>query len=100
MILVTGGAGFVGNNTIRRLLKDGHAVRAQVRDLEKAQTRLGDLRGQVEVVKADIGDRDGLRIVVARCVVEPGRGIDTPADLEAARAAWREQGADTGERLR
>jgi NADH dehydrogenase len=64
MILVTGGAGFVGNNTIRRLLKDGHSVRAQARDLEKAQLRLGDLRGQVEIVKADISDRDALQSIM------------------------------------
>jgi 3-deoxy-manno-octulosonate cytidylyltransferase (CMP-KDO synthetase) len=43
---------------------------------------------------------NGLRIVVAECVVEPGRGIDTPADLEAARAALREHGSDPGGELR
>ncbi len=64
MILVTGGAGFVGNNTIRRLLKDGHSLRALVRDLEKAQLRLGDLRAQVEIVKGDVTDRDSLKAVM------------------------------------
>ncbi len=63
-ILVTGGAGFVGNNTIRRLLKDGHSVRTIVRDLDKAQLRLGDLRGQVEIAKADVTDRDSLKAVM------------------------------------
>jgi 3-deoxy-manno-octulosonate cytidylyltransferase (CMP-KDO synthetase) len=43
---------------------------------------------------------NGLRIVVAECVVGPGRGIDTPADLAAARAALREHGANAGGELR
>jgi 3-deoxy-manno-octulosonate cytidylyltransferase (CMP-KDO synthetase) len=33
---------------------------------------------------------NGLKIAVARCIVEPGPGIDTEADLEAARTRLRE----------
>ena len=34
---------------------------------------------------------NGLRIVVAPCIVEPGPGIDTEADLAAARARLRKR---------
>ncbi len=53
-ILVTGAAGFVGNNTVRK------PVRAMVHDLEKAKIRLGDLGSKIEIVQADITDRDKL----------------------------------------
>ncbi len=59
-ILVTGAAGFVGNNTVRKLVKQGKPVRAMVRDLEKAKIRLGDLGSKVEIVQADITDRNKL----------------------------------------
>jgi NADH dehydrogenase len=60
-ILVTGGAGFVGNNVIEALLKKGHTVRAQVRGMEKAKQRLGKYGSQVELVEADINDRAALQ---------------------------------------
>lgn len=59
-ILVTGAAGFVGNNTVRKLVKQGKPVRAMVRDLEKAKIRLGDLGSKIEIVQADITDRNTL----------------------------------------
>lgn len=59
-ILVTGAAGFVGNNTVRKLVKQGKPVRAMVRDLEKAKIRLGDLGSKIEIVQADITDRNAL----------------------------------------
>jgi NADH dehydrogenase len=58
-ILVTGAAGFVGNNTVRRLAAARRPVRAMVRDLHKARQRLADVRG-VEIVQGDVGDRGGL----------------------------------------
>jgi NADH dehydrogenase len=59
-ILVTGAAGFVGNNVVRRLVAEGKPVRAMVRDTEKAKIRLGDLKGKVEIVKGDVTDRASL----------------------------------------
>ena len=38
----------------------------------------------------------GVRIVVAACVVPPGPGVDTPADLERARAQALREEANTG----
>jgi uncharacterized protein YbjT (DUF2867 family) len=59
-ILVTGAAGFVGNNVVRRLVAEGKPVRAMVRDVEKAKIRLGDLKGKVEIVKGDVTERASL----------------------------------------
>lgn len=59
-ILVTGAAGFVGNNVVRRLVAEGKPVRAMVHDPEKAKIRLGDLKGKVEIVKGDVTDRASL----------------------------------------
>lgn len=59
-VLVTGAAGYVGNNTVRRLVELGKPVRAMVRDVDKANRRLGDVRGKVEFVKGDVTDRASL----------------------------------------
>lgn len=58
--LVTGGAGFVGNNVIERLVSQGKRVRAMVHNLEKAKMRLGKYGDQVEIVKGDVTDRASL----------------------------------------
>ena len=59
-VLVTGAAGFVGNNVVRRLVAEGKPVRAMVCDPEKAKVRLGDLKGKIEIVKGDVTDRASL----------------------------------------
>lgn len=63
-ILVTGAGGYVGNNTVRRLVELGKPVRAMVRSTEKAQQRLGDLSGKIEIVQGDVGDRASLKRVI------------------------------------
>jgi uncharacterized protein YbjT (DUF2867 family) len=59
-VLVTGAAGFVGHNTVRRLVQAGRPVRAMVRNPAKARARLGDIADQVDIVQADVADRDAL----------------------------------------
>ncbi|MDQ7025165.1 MAG: NAD(P)H-binding protein [Anaerolineae bacterium] len=59
-ILVTGAAGFVGNNVIDKLVAQGRSVRAMVRNLEKAQMRLGEYGDKVEIVQGDVTQRDSL----------------------------------------
>ncbi len=60
-VLVTGAAGYVGNNTVRRLVEQGKPVRALVRHAEKAQQRLGDLGDKIEIVQGDVTDRASLQ---------------------------------------
>ncbi len=62
MILVTGGTGFVGGHLIRRMRREGLAVRALVRSPEKAQ-KLKELG--VEVVAGDIDNRTSLEKAAA-----------------------------------
>ncbi len=60
-ILVTGAAGFVGNNTVRRLVQRGKPVRAMVRNVEKAKKRLEDIVDEIELVEGDVTDRISLK---------------------------------------
>lgn len=56
-VVVTGGAGFVGNNVIDKLLEHGMAVRAVVRNVEKAQKRLSKFGDNIEIVQGDVTKR-------------------------------------------
>ncbi|MBL8134382.1 MAG: SDR family NAD(P)-dependent oxidoreductase [Anaerolineae bacterium] len=56
-ILVTGAAGYVGNNTVRRLVAMGKSVKALVRDEKKAAMRLQDIADKVTLVTGDVTDR-------------------------------------------
>lgn len=60
-VFLTGVTGFVGRHLLKRLLDEGHSVRAFVRDPEKAGfLRTGQRAGQVEFVSGDIVDGTGL----------------------------------------
>ena len=60
-VLVTGAGGYVGNNTVRRLVQLGKPVRAMVRNPAKSKLRLGDLADKIELVEGDVEDRAGLK---------------------------------------
>jgi len=62
-IAITGATGFVGTAVLRRLLRRGHAVRALVRDPNRAG-QLRDL-GAVECVAGGLDDQDAIRTLVA-----------------------------------
>ena len=63
MILVTGATGFVGVHLVRKLAGRGMAVRALVRDPDKA----GRLPEGVEAVRGDISDRESLVRAASGC---------------------------------
>lgn len=102
-MLVTGASGFVGRHAVRRLLEDGHAVRALVRpaslavfarDFPTVEARPGDLREPASLAEACRGvdvvvhaaalmaeadwasaaDYDGVNVAGTRHVVEAARG--------------------------
>jgi NADH dehydrogenase len=60
-ILVTGASGYVGNNTVKRLVELGKPVRAMVTDVEKANMRLAAVKDRVEIVRGDVTNRDSLK---------------------------------------
>lgn len=73
--LVTGGAGFIGAALVRRLVRDGHAVRV-LDDVSRGdESRLADVAGHVELRRADVRDADA----VARAAA----GVDTVVHLAA-----------------
>lgn len=65
--LITGGAGFIGLELARALLAAGHAVRIldnfspQIHAVEALPV---DLAGHVELIKADVRDRDAMRLAL------------------------------------
>jgi len=63
-VFLTGGTGFVGRNMLRRLLKEGHSVRALVRDPKKAPEleKMG-----VELVAGDVIAGAGVEQGVQGC---------------------------------
>jgi nucleoside-diphosphate-sugar epimerase len=52
--LVTGGTGFIGNALVKRLVKEGHAVRVLDNDIRGTAERLKEVADKIEIMKADI----------------------------------------------
>lgn len=53
-ILVTGAAGYLGNQTVKKLAAMGRPVRALARKRAKAALRLADVAERVEIVEGDV----------------------------------------------
>ena len=53
-ILVTGAAGYLGNQTVKKLVAQGRPVRALARKRTKAALRLADVAGQIDIVEGDV----------------------------------------------
>lgn len=56
--LVTGGAGFIGSNIVRRLLEQGRAVRVLDNFSTGKRENLHAVQADIELVEGDIRDRD------------------------------------------
>jgi len=59
--LVTGGAGFIGSNICCRLVKEGCFVRVLDNLLTGKEANLAGIRGNIEFLKADMGDEEVAR---------------------------------------
>lgn len=57
LVIVTGGAGFIGSHLVERLVADGQPVRV----VERPGADVAHLPTEVEVMRADIRDRDAVR---------------------------------------
>lgn len=75
MILVTGASGYVGNNLVRHLVKQGKPVRAMVGNVEKAKLRLSDVESKIEIVQGDVTKPESLGKIM--------QGVDTVIHLVA-----------------
>lgn len=73
--LVTGGAGFIGSNICRKLVKEGKEVRLLDNFATGRRSNLADIDGQVDVVEGDIRDLD--------IVLEAMRGVRNVLHLAA-----------------
>jgi len=60
-ILVTGAAGYLGNQTVKRLVAVGRPARALVRRKAKAEIRLKDVADRVEIVEGDVTRPESLK---------------------------------------
>ena len=65
MILVTGGAGFIGSHLVRLLVSRGDRVRV----LDRPGAKTDHLPANIDFVPADIRDRDAVRSAVRDCRV-------------------------------
>lgn len=53
-ILVTGAAGYLGNQIVKKLVTLGHQVRAMAHNPAKAQLRLREVADSIEIVEGDV----------------------------------------------
>ena len=63
-VLVTGAAGYLGNQIVKKLVALGHPVRAMARHPSKAQLRLQEVADSVDIVQGDVTVPDSLSPVM------------------------------------
>lgn len=92
--LVTGGAGFIGSNLVRRLLADGHSVRVLDNFATGRRENLVGLARDVELIEGDLRNADDVRRAVSgvRHVLHLGalgsvsRSVEDPMTTHAVNA--------------
>jgi len=60
--LVTGGAGFIGSNTCRKLVSQGCFVRVIDNLITGKEKNLADIINKIEFIQADMGDENAARL--------------------------------------
>lgn len=71
--LVTGGTGFIGSALVKRLVREGHAVRVLDNNSRGVSARLGEVAADVEFFEADIRN--------ATAVSAAAKGVDSMIHL-------------------
>ena len=67
-VMVTGGTGFVGSNSVAALVRQGHSVRLLVRSLEKVKPALEPLGiDDIEAMAGDVLDRSSIERAAEGC---------------------------------
>jgi nucleoside-diphosphate-sugar epimerase len=89
--LVTGGAGFVGSNICRELVRRDCFVRVIDNLLTGRESNLADIRSRIDFVKADMGDYDVARnaMVGMDVVLHQGALPSVPRSIEDPAACHR-----------
>lgn len=85
--LVTGGAGFIGSNICRRLVKDGCFVRVIDNLITGKKSNLADIADKIDFIEADMGDGQVARramkdievVLHQGAVPSVPRSVDDPA---------------------
>jgi UDP-N-acetylglucosamine/UDP-N-acetyl-alpha-D-glucosaminouronate 4-epimerase len=65
--LVTGGAGFIGSNLVRRILAEGHEVVVLDNFATGKRENLADIAAQITLIEGDIRDRKTVAEAVVGC---------------------------------
>lgn len=65
-ILITGGTGFIGSHTVRKLLNEGHELHLIIRDMEKARQIFGE-SANLHFHPGDILNPESLRSAAQGC---------------------------------
>lgn len=88
IVLVTGGAGFIGTHLVRRLRAAGHAVRV-LDDLSTGRRK--NVPGDVPLIEASILDRAALAEAAAgvHAVAHLAAVVSVPQSVDDPRTCWR-----------
>ncbi len=93
--IVTGGAGFIGSNIVRELVRRGESVKVIDNLSTGHRENLEDLMDKIEFVKADIGDLEALQkefkgadyVLHQAALCSVPRSIDNPINSNDANVA-------------
>ena len=65
IVLITGGAGFIGSNIVGVLVKDGYSVKILDNFSSGTKENTHSIKGEIETIDADITDKDTVKKVMS-----------------------------------